>query len=258
MGLKKEMRLLARAEKDKNPIGPISDRFSEGLSIEDAHMICEGNIQNRLKAGENLVGYKIGFTNIPAREKMGWPDSIYGHIMDSMVLKSGAEVPVNDLIAPKIECEICFKLGRDLGGKMLKVEEVLEATAGVSASFEICDSRFLGWNCPFPDIYADNGFAGRIVLPDQWHPVSQVDLRGEMVTMSQDGAEVGEGIGESAMGHPARAVSWLADKLADRNKGLKAGQLIMTGTLTPISAMEKGSTYTASFSSLGKVNITFI
>jgi 2-keto-4-pentenoate hydratase len=50
----------------------------------------------------------------------------------------------------------------------------------------------------------------------------------------------------------------LADKLADRNKGLKAGQLIMTGTLTPIFAMEKGFTYTASFSSLGKVNITFI
>jgi 2-keto-4-pentenoate hydratase len=66
-----------------------------------------------------------------------------------------------------------------------------------------------------------------------------------------------EGKGEAAMGHPAKAVIWLAGKLADRGKGLKAGQFIMTGTLTPILTIEKGSAYTASFSSLGEINITF-
>ncbi len=257
MAFEKEMQLLVRAEKEGNPIGPISDRFSKELSLEDAHTICEGNIGNRIKAGEKLVGYKIGFTNIPVRQKMGWPDSMYGYLMDSMLLDSGAQVTTSDLITPKIECEICFRLGENLSGKDLTVEAVLAATEAVSASFEICDSRISGWKCPFPDIFADNGFACRIVLPGEWHPANQVDLPGETVVLFQDGNKIAEGQGESAMEHPANAVAWLAGKLADRDKELKAGQLIMTGTLTPILPAEKGSTYVADFSSLGKIEVTF-
>jgi len=60
-----------------------------------------------------------------------------------------------------------------------------------------------------------------------------------------------------AMGHPAKAVSWLAGKLEERGKALKAGQIIMTGTLTPITPVQKGSNYTASFSTLGQVTVRF-
>jgi 2-keto-4-pentenoate hydratase len=84
-----------------------------------------------------------------------------------------------------------------------------------------------------------------------------VDLPGETVVLFQDGNKIAEGQGESAMEHPANAVAWLVGKLADRDKGLKAGQLIMTGTLTPILPTEKGSTYVADFSSLGKIEVTF-
>ena len=257
MDYEKASRLLVKAEKEKKPIGPISDRTSNGLSLDEAHSLCEGLIQERVAAGENLAGYKIGFTNIPVREKMGWPDSMYGYLMDSMLLESGIQVALSDLISPKIECEICFRLGADLSDKDLSVDQVLAATEAVGASFEICDSRFSKWECPFPDVYADNGFACRVVLPGDWYPVSQVDLPAETVALFQNGNKIAEGQGASAMGHPANAVAWLAGKMADRGKGLKAGQLIMTGTLTPIIPIEKGSTYVADFSSLGKVEISF-
>ena len=61
-----------------------------------------------------------------------------------------------------------------------------------------------------------------------------------------------------AMGHPANAVAWLAGKLADRDRSLEAGQIVMTGTLTPIMAIEKGATYVAKFSSLGEVTIRVV
>lgn len=252
-----ECRLLAQAEKETKPIGPISDKRSKGLSLEEAHTICEKNIQDRVKAGEKMAGYKIGFTNIPVRQKMGWPDSMYGHLMDSILLDSGIQVPMCDLISPKIECEICFRLGDNLRGKNLTVEAVLAATESVSASFEICDSRFSGWECTFPDIYADNGFACRVVLSGEWRSVDQMDLPGETVELFQDGKKIAEGQGKSAMEHPAKAVAWLAGKLADRDNGLKAGQLIMTGTLTPILPAENGSTYVADFSTLGKIEVSF-
>jgi 2-keto-4-pentenoate hydratase len=257
MDFEREKEILARAEADRKPVGPISDLVAGGLSLEDAHAICEGTIQKRLESGEKLAGFKVGFTNIAVREKMGFPDSTYGYLMDSMVLQSGVDVPMSDLIAPKIECEICFKLGKDLKGKGLTVEDVLRATEAVSGSFELCDARIRDWKCPYPDFFADNGFSGRVVLPGRWLPVTQVDLLNETVALLQNGKTLAQGKGEMAMGHPAKAVSWLAGKLEERGRALKAGQIIMTGTLTPITPVKKGSDYTARFSTLGQVNVRF-
>jgi len=255
MAFEKEMKILVDAEKERSPIGPLSYLVPGGLNLGDAQEICEGNIQRRLDAGEKIAGYKVGFTNIPVREKMGLPDSTYGYIMEPMVMESGCELQLDDLIASKIECEICFKLSKDLSGKGLTAQDVLEATEGVSASFEICDARIKDWKCPYPDIFADNGFSARIVLPGAWRPVGDVDLINETVALMQDDNKLAEGKGEMAMGHPANAVAWLAGKLADRGRSLQAGQIVMTGTLTPIMAIEKGATYVAKFSSLGEVKI---
>lgn len=258
MAFEREMQILAQARQDRVAVGPISDLVPGGLSLDDAHAICEGNILRRVAAGEEMVGFKVGFTNIPVRDKMGLPDSTYGYLLDPMVLDGGGELRMDELIAPKIECEICFKLRRGLEGKGLTVEDVLEATEGVSASFEICDARIRDWKCPYPDFFADNGFSARVVLPGAWHPVGQVDLLAETVVLTKDGEKLAEGKGEMAMGHPANALVWLAGKLADRDKGLVAGQIVMTGTLTPILPIQRGSTYVASFSSLGEVRKTFV
>jgi 2-keto-4-pentenoate hydratase len=258
MAFEREIQVLVEAERNRQAVGPISDLVPGGLSLADAHTICETIIGRRLDAGARLVGYKVGFTNIPVREQMGLPDSTYGYELDDMVVDNGGELQMAELIAPKIECEICFKLGKDLSGKGLAIEQVMEATEAVSASFEICDARIKDWKCPYPDFFADNGFSARIVLSGRWFPAGEVDLLEETVVLTQDGAKLAEGKGAMAMGHPANAVAWLAGKLADRGKGLKAGQLVMTGTLTPILPIERGSTYVAGFSALGDVTKTFV
>src|SRR4030042_3242696 len=216
MAFEKERAALVQAEKDRVAIGPLSDLVPGGLSLDDAHTICEENIQARLDAGEKLAGYKVGFTNIPVRDNMGLPDSTYGYLMDSMVLNNNGVVDMDELVAPRIECEICFKLSQDLEGKGITIEQVLAATAGVSAAFEICDARIKDWKCPYPDFFADNGFSGRIVLHGTWHDVSEVDLLGETVVLTKDGKVLAEGKGEMAMGHPANAVAWVGGRLADR------------------------------------------
>jgi 2-keto-4-pentenoate hydratase len=100
MDLERAREILARAEADRKPIGPISDLGSGGLSLEDAHAICEKTIQKRLDSGEKLAGFKVGFTNVAIREKLGFPDSTYGYLMESMVLQGGVAVSMSDLIAP--------------------------------------------------------------------------------------------------------------------------------------------------------------
>jgi 2-keto-4-pentenoate hydratase len=258
MAFEKEMQILVDAEKSRKAIGPVSALVSGGLSLDDAHRICEKNIEKRIQAGEKLAGYKIGFTNLAVREKMGLPDSTYGYLLDPMVLKNGVRVKMSDLIAPKIECEICFKLKAPLKGKGLGAEQVIAATESVCASFEICDARIKDWKCPYNDFFADNGFSARVVLSGKWVPAAGFDFLSEKVILTQGGKELAQGTGALAMGHPAKAVAWLAGKLADRGKGLEAGQIVMTGTLTPILPIEKGATYTASFSKLGDVTATFM
>lgn len=258
MAFEKEMQILVDAEKERKPVGPVSDLVSGGLSLDDAHRICERNIEKRIKAGEKMAGFKIGFTNLAVREKMGLPDSTYGYLMDSMLLKSGVKVAMSSLIAPKIECEICFKLKQPLKGKGLSAEQVIAATEAVCASFEICDARIKDWKCPYNDFFADNGFSARVVLSGKWVPVAGFDFLNEKVVLTQGGKELAQGTGALAMGHPANAVAWLAGSLAARGKGLEAGQIVMTGTLTPILPIEKGSTYVAKFSTLGEVTASFL
>jgi 2-keto-4-pentenoate hydratase len=252
------MDVLVDAERNRVAVGPVSDLVVGGLSIDHAQRICERNIQRRLDRGERIAGFKVGFTNIPVREKMGLPDSTYGYLLDSMVLPSGGAIRMDELIAPKIESEICFRLSKDLSGDDVTLAEVLDATDSVSASFEICDARIRDWKCPYPDFFADNGFSARIVLSGTWMPVGQVDLLAETVVLRQNGKQIAEGRGEMVLGHPANAVAWLARKLWSRGRGLSAGMVVMTGTLTPITPIEAGSTYVGAFSTLGTVEKQFV
>jgi len=250
--------VLIEAERARAAVGPVSDLVPGGLDLDLAHAICERNLALRLDAGGRIAGFKVGFTNIPVREKMGLPDSTYGYLLDSMVLPSGGELPMAEFVAPKIETEICFRLVRDLAGPDLTIEQVIDATDAVSASFEICDARIRDWKCPYPDFFADNGFAARIVLSGRWVPVREVDLLGETVALFKDGERIADGKGEMALGHPANAVAWLARKLAERGKGLQAGMVVMTGTLTPILPIVTGSSYVGAFSTLGSVEKAFV
>ena len=250
--------ILVTAERDRLAVGPVSDHVEGGLTLDQAHTISEENIQVRLDAGEEMRGYKVGFTNIPVRDKMGLPDSTYGYLLDTMVLDSGGEFQMDELIAPKVECEICFKLKSPLSGKGLTTGDVLAATEAVRASFEICDARIKDWKCPYADFFADNGFSARIILGGKgWVSPDEVDLLNEEVILTRNGKELARGFGRDAMGHPANAVAWLAGKLADRGKSLNAGDLVMTGTLTPILAIEAPAVYKADFSALDVVEKKF-
>jgi 2-keto-4-pentenoate hydratase len=252
------IQVLSDAERDRAAVGPVSDLVTGGLTLGLAHEVCETTIQRRLDRGERIAGFKVGFTNIPVREKMGLPDSTYGYLMDSMVLPSGGRLAMDELIAPKIETEICFRLAKALHGSDVTIDQILDATDAVCAAFEVCDARIKDWKCPYPDFFADNGFSARIVLSGRWTPVADVDLLAEPVVLEQDGKPIAEGRGEMALGHPANALVWLAAKLSERGRDLPAGALVMTGTLTPILPIERGSTYVGSFETLGRVEKSFV
>src|ERR1035438_7333209 len=133
--------VLVQAERDRAAVGPVSDLVSGGLSLDLAHAICERNVARRLEAGERIAGFKVGFTNIAVREKMGLPDSTYGYLFEGMVLASGGELRMDDFVAPKIETEICFRLQSELAGSDLTIGDGLAAHDAGSASCGVGGGR---------------------------------------------------------------------------------------------------------------------
>jgi 2-keto-4-pentenoate hydratase len=255
----KLLEALQKAEKTRVAIGPVSDMVPGGLTLDEAKAIAEEGVRQRLEKGEKMSGYKVGFTNIAVRQKMGLPGSTYGYILDTMVLKSGDVCRMDELIAPKIETEICFRLKKRLSASDLTVEKVMKATEGVRPAFEICDARIKDWKCPYPDFFADNGFSARIVLGgDGWTNAKDIDLREVQDSLYKNGEKIAEGKGSNALDHPANAVIWLAQELAKRGRIIDAGELVMTGTLTPILPVSRNDKYRAAFSQLGEVTVSFV
>src|SRR5712692_6102616 len=73
-----------------------------------------------------------------------------------------------------------------------------------------------------------------------------------------NGSVVGSGNGAAVLGHPAEAVAWLANKLAEFGVGLLAGQLVLPGAMCAAASAHAEETYCATFSHLGEVSICFV
>src|SRR6202012_335225 len=100
----------------------------------------------------------------------------------------------------------------------------------VPASLEIIDSRIKDWRLTLIDTVADNASSGAFVLGPAV-PLGDIDLTKVEVSLSINGAEVATGVGAAALGDPAIAAAWLANRLADFGTVLSAGSVIMTGSL---------------------------
>ena len=83
------------------------------------------------------------------------------------------------------------------------------------------------------------------------------NLSDHLVTMSINGVALGAGMGSRALGDPLNVLVWLANEQSAARQGLKAGEVISTGTCTGLDAVQPGDVVQAEFGSLGTVDIMF-
>jgi 2-keto-4-pentenoate hydratase len=87
------------------------------------------------------------------------------------------------------------------------------------------------WQIKLPDTIADNASSARVIVSEQIVPLDGLDLAAEVVTLTRNGVEVGSGNGAAVPGHPAEAVAWLANKLAEYGIAIETGQLVLPGAM---------------------------
>lgn len=247
---------LIDAESHQYSVAPLTERFS-ALKVSDAYQIQLQVIGKKLKAGNEVIGKKVGLTSKAMQQMLGVDEPDYGHLLDTMKIADEATIKIADFISPKVEAEIGFILEEDLVGPNVNYLDVLMATKYVVPTIEIIDSRISDWKIKLVDTVADNGSSARVVVGKKLSKIEGLDLRAQGMVLYKNDELMASGTGTAALGHPAQAVAWLANKLHEFGITLKAGELILPGALSGAIAVKEGDTILADFGPLGTVSVTF-
>jgi len=222
---------LARAEQERRPVQPPTERHP-GLSLQQAYQVQQWNVAARVRAGERVLGHKIGLTAVAMQELFGVREPDYGHLLNTMFLDGGELLDLSELIDPQVEVEPAFVLGKSLRGPGLGIAEVLAATDYVTACFEVIDSRIVDWRIRIQDTVADNGSSARVLLGNLRIKPADLALDRLDTVLSLDGVAVETGNTGAILGHPANGIAWLANSLASYGVTLEPGAIVLPGTCT--------------------------
>ena len=242
---------------DRKAVDPLTDRESE-ITIEDAYQIQLRMIQRRVDAGETIVGKKIGVTSKVVMDmlKVNQPD--FGQMTSAMVFNEGEAIRMDTMIAPRAEAEVAFLLKRDLMGPGVTAADVLHATDCVMPCFEIVDSRIKDWKIKIQDTVADNASCGVLTLGGARKSPRQFDLALAGMVLEKNGEIVSTSAGAAVQGSPVNAVAWLANTLGRLGIGLKAGEIILSGSQSPLIPVKAGDSLYCSVGGLGGTSVRFI
>lgn len=247
---------LFHALRENRTVPPLRDRSS--LSIDDAYAISLGILAKREADGETVIGKKIGVTSKAVQDMLGVDRPDFGFLTDRMMINADAPYLIaGNLIAPRAEAEIAFILKTDLVGPGVTDDDVLAATESVCACFEIVDSRIANWNIQIIDTVADNASCGVFVLGDTRVDPRTLDLPALKCEVFKNGQIISEGFGSAVQGSPLTAVAWLANTLGVYGVPLKAGEIILSGSLVPLEPAAPGDEFETRIDKLGGAKISF-
>jgi 2-keto-4-pentenoate hydratase len=248
---------LRQAGETRVPCSPLhltipADDAAAGYAIQNL------NTDHWLGTGRRLVGRKIGLTSLAVQRQLGVDQPDFGMLYADMAYGDGEPIPMKRLIQPKIEGEIAFVLGRDLDSMSLDVQDIGSAVDYAVAAFEVVDSRIADWKIRLVDTLADNASSGLFVLGTVRRHLHALDLEGCAMTMKQRGMLVSAGRGNACLGNPLNALLWLATKMVEVGRPLKAGDTVLSGALGPMLTVATAEEYELEITGLGSVRAVFV
>ncbi len=241
----------------REAVEPLTQRHP-GITLDDAYLIQLRMIERRRAAGEVVIGKKIGVTSQVVMDMLGVDQPDFGHLLSGMVFNEGEAIDTRRLIAPRAEAEVAFILDRDLTGPGVTAADVLRATDCVMPCFEIVDSRIRDWKIRIQDTVADNASCGVFTLGGVRRSPRQLDLALAGMVLEKNGEIVSTSCGASVQGSPVNAVAWLANTLGRRGISLKAGDVILSGSQSPLVPVRPGDSLHCSVGGLGSTSVRFV
>ena len=238
------------------PTTPIRDLLEAGDAAA-AYAVQQINTERALANGRRLVGRKIGLTSLAVQKQLGVDQPDYGMLFADMARPEAMDIPLADVMQPKVEAEIAFVLGRDLDGEQLTVADLFRAIDYAVPAIEIVGSRVADWDIRLTDTIADNASSGLYVLGSRPVRITDFDMRLCGMVMEKAGEPVSVGAGAACMGSPLNATLWLAKVMAQVGRPMRAGDTILSGALGPMVPVVAGDVFDVRIEGLGNVRAAF-
>lgn len=242
---------LRSARKEFRTIEPFSKRVD--ISEEWAYAVQQIDLQKRLADGEELVGMKLGLTSPVKQEQMNVNKPVIGFLTDSMLIDG--PVYKRDYHQPRIEPELVFRTSQEIN-TAITIDQVPAYIDGTSVGFEIIDSRYPKFSFTYEDVVADNtsaaGFGVCEFLPLPADLESFIKLPG---LIRENGGNERVGSLQDILGNPLRAIATLSDHIARQGLSLKAGSIILAGSMTDALIAALGSTFRVEITGLNALEV---
>jgi len=255
-------RQLQQARKDRTPLRHFSQQFP-GMTIEDGYAIQRAWVALELAEGRTVKGRKIGLTSRAMQLSSQITEPDYAPLMDDMFFDAGGDIPFSRFIAPRVEVELAFILGKPLKGPGVTLFDVLSATEYVVPAIEIIDARIEQFDRETKaprkvfDTISDFAANAGIVLGGRPVKPLDVDLRWVGALLHKNGVIEETGLAAAVLGHPATGVAWLANKIAPYEEQLNAGDIVLAGSFTRPTPAAPGDSFHADYGPLGSVSFRF-
>ena len=245
---------LRREGRQQSGLDPVLVPPNKAVAYDVARMVAE---ELRWK----VAGWKIAAIKAEMQQALRTESPIYGRVFAGQVKASPQHVVYADLCSPIPEAEYMARLGDDLPPRAVpySVEEVTEAVASLHPGLELAECRFVHDEHfpPLEAILADGAGGSMIVHGPAIENWRERDIAFQQVELRCNGKPRRQGTAADALDHPMVPLTWLANELSRTGIGMKAGQMISTGTLTGMLAPKPGQTFVGDFGQFGAVTATY-
>ena len=246
-----------RLEAARRAVRPIPREALPPLEgVEAAYRVQTLAAQRRVAAGGRRAERKIGLTSEAVRRQLGVDQPSYGLLFADMEVSGVAAIPIARLAQPRIEAEIALIVAADLPGG-LSAEEAAAFVDHARVAAEIVDSAIAGWRLGLVEHVADNASAALYALSPVEVPLAAVDWPAAAMRMTRNGQPCSEGRGADCLGGPLEALAWLATAAAARGDPVRAGEVILTGALGPISPIVDADRFRIEIAGLPSLDLAF-
>ena len=256
-------RQLYDARKQRTPLRHFSAQHP-GMSIDDGYAIQRAWVALELADGRLIKGRKIGLTSRAMQLSSQITEPDHAPLMDDMFFEAGTDIPFSRFIAPRVEVELAFILGKPLKGPGVTLFDVLSVTDYVSPAIEIIDARIEQFDRDTKaprkvfDTISDFAANAGIVLGGRPVRPLDVDLRWVGAMLFKNGVIEETGLAAGVLNHPGNGVAWLANKLKRQGEHLNAGEVVLAGSFTRPATAVAGDSFHADYGPLGAVSFRLV
>jgi 2-oxo-hept-3-ene-1,7-dioate hydratase len=251
------------ARKTRTQVRHFSKRHP-AMTVEDGYAIQRAWVALELADGRSIRGRKIGLTSRAMQQASQISEPDYAPLMDDMFFEQGSDIAIARFIAPRVEVELAFVLGKALRGPGTTLFDVLSATEYVTPAVEIIDARIEQFDretkAPRKVFDTISDFAANAGIVTGGRPVRPMDadLRWVGALLHKNGVIEETGLAAGVLNHPGNGIAWLANKIAPYDEALRPGDVVLSGSFTRPTQAVAGDNFHVDFGPLGSVAFRFV